>query len=75
MLRRLLLPLAAILACSATAPVASTCLADEAPALQKSQGDPPVDQLITWLLDEDRQSRGIPFTEVIFDTTGKRVCR
>jgi hypothetical protein len=73
MLRRLLLPLAVILACSATAPVASTCLAGEAPALQKSQADPPVDQLITWLLDEDRQLRGIPFAEVIFDATGERV--
>ncbi len=33
----------------------------------------PVDQLISWLLDEDRQLRGIPFAEVIFDATGKRV--
>ncbi len=33
----------------------------------------PVDQLITWLLDEDRQLREIPFAEVIFDATGKRV--
>jgi len=33
----------------------------------------PVDQLIPWLLDEDRQLRGIPFSEVIFDTTGKKV--
>ena len=33
----------------------------------------PVDQLIPWLLNEDRQLRGIPFGEVIFDTTGKRV--
>jgi hypothetical protein len=32
-----------------------------------------VDQLIPWLLDEDRQLRGIPFSEVILDTTGKRV--
>jgi hypothetical protein len=39
----------------------------------ESQADPPVDQLITSLLDEDRQLRGIPFAEVIFDTTGKRV--
>lgn len=73
MLRSLLLPLAAILACSATAPVASMCLAGEAPALQKSQADAPVDQLITWLLDEGRQLRGIPFAEVIFDTTGERI--
>ena len=33
----------------------------------------PVDQLIPWLLDEDRQLRGIPFSEVIFDATGKKV--
>ena len=35
--------------------------------------DAPVNQLIRWLLDEDRQLRGLPFAEVIFDTTGKRV--
>ena len=33
----------------------------------------PVDRLITWLLNEDRQLREIPFAEVIFDATGKRV--
>ena len=33
----------------------------------------PVDQLIPWLLDENQQLRGLPFSEVIFDTTGKRV--
>jgi hypothetical protein len=33
----------------------------------------PAAQLIPWLLDEDRQLRGIPFSEVIFDTTGKKV--
>ncbi|HEX4697285.1 MAG TPA: hypothetical protein VH254_06395 [Candidatus Udaeobacter sp.] len=32
-----------------------------------------VDQLIPWLLDEDQQLRGIPFSEVIFDATGKKV--
>lgn len=32
-----------------------------------------MDQLITWLLDEDQQLCEIPFAEVIFDTTGKRV--
>jgi hypothetical protein len=50
MLRRLFLPLAAIPACSATAPVASTWLAGEAPALQKSQADPPVDQSLAVIL-------------------------
>jgi hypothetical protein len=73
MLRSSLLALAAILACIAIAPVAPVCLAGEAPALQKSQADAQVDQLITWLLDEDRQLRGILFAEVIFATTGKRV--
>ncbi len=34
---------------------------------------PPVDQLIPWLLREDGELRGIPFNEVILDTTGKRV--
>jgi hypothetical protein len=33
----------------------------------------PIDQLIPWLLNEDQQLRGVPFGEVIFDTTGKRV--
>ena len=33
----------------------------------------PVDQLIPWLLDEDQQLRGIPFSEVIADVTGKKV--
>jgi hypothetical protein len=33
----------------------------------------PVDQLIPWLLNEDRQLREIPFSEVIFSATGKRV--
>ena len=32
-----------------------------------------MDQLIPWLLDEDQQLRGVPFTELIFDTTGRRV--
>jgi hypothetical protein len=32
-----------------------------------------VDQLIPWLLNEDRQLRGIPFAEVIAEATGKKV--
>jgi hypothetical protein len=31
------------------------------------------DQLIPWLLNEDRQLRGIPFRDLIFAATGKRV--
>ena len=33
----------------------------------------PVDRLIPWLMDEDRQLRGIPWSEVVFDATGKKV--
>src|SRR5437764_172787 len=33
----------------------------------------PVDALIPWLLQEDAQLRGIPFSEVIFDATGRHV--
>jgi hypothetical protein len=33
----------------------------------------PVDTLIPWLLQEDRALRGIPFSEVILDATGKKV--
>jgi hypothetical protein len=33
----------------------------------------PVDALIPWLLQEDAQLRGIPFSEMILDVTGKRV--
>jgi hypothetical protein len=45
----------------------------DAPALQTKGPNSAVDQLIPWLLDEDRQLRGIAFSEVIFDATGKRV--
>ena len=33
----------------------------------------PVDQLIPWLLDEDQQLRGVPFNELIFDATGRKL--
>ncbi len=33
----------------------------------------PVDELIPWLLREDGQLTGIPFGEVIFESTGKKV--
>ncbi len=59
--------------CRATAPVAETSSAGDAPALQTSAAKSPVDQLIPWLLDEDRQLHGIPFSEVIVDVTGKKV--
>jgi hypothetical protein len=48
--------------------VASAALAQNSSPPQR-----PVDQLIPWLLDEDQQLRGVPFSEVIFDTTGRKV--
>src|SRR5262249_52997100 len=36
-------------------------------------GKAPVDQLIPWLLDENQELRGVPFSDVIFDTTGQKV--
>jgi len=64
--------------CRATAPVAEdvTKPGSATPATTALQASPPktpVDQLIPWLLDEDRQLRGVAFSEVIFDTTGKKV--
>src|SRR6202011_4875334 len=34
---------------------------------------PPVDQLVPWLLHEDEELREIPFSQVIFAATGKRI--
>jgi hypothetical protein len=48
--------------------LASAAMAQLSPAPKAA-----VDQLIPWLLDEDEQLRGVPFSEVIFDTTGKKV--
>ena len=36
-------------------------------------GKAAVDQLIPWLLDEDQQLRGVAFSKLIFDTTGRKV--
>jgi hypothetical protein len=38
-----------------------------------AQSAAPVDQLIPWLLKEDHELKGIAFSQVIFDTTGKHV--
>jgi hypothetical protein len=45
----------------------------QAIAASQTNEKTPVDSLIPWLLQEDTQLRGIPFSEVIFDVTGKRV--
>jgi hypothetical protein len=42
-------------------------------AQEKTSSPNPVDALIPWLLQENDELRSIPFSEVIFDTTGKKV--
>lgn len=42
-------------------------------ARAQEKSKPPVDSLIPWLLKESSQLQGIPFREVIFDATGKKV--
>ena len=66
--------LVAPLTCRATAPVGDRSEARPgSPTPAAASSNSPVDQLIPWLLDENRQLRGIAFSEVIFDATGKRV--
>jgi hypothetical protein len=60
--------LAALIAILATA---ATVFAQEKPALDRTKT--PVGELIPWLLSEEHELRGIPFAEVIFSATGKRV--
>jgi len=47
---------------------------EKAPSAQAAAAKPALDQLIPWLLDESAQLRGIPFSEVIVDVTGKKAC-
>lgn len=44
-------------------------------SVDRAQTEPneQVDQLIPWLLREDHELRAIPFSQVIFDATGKRM--
>jgi hypothetical protein len=56
---------AAVLVCSAAA--------RESPPPPAAPDSTAVDQLIRWLLSEQRQLRGIRFSEVIADVTGKKV--
>jgi hypothetical protein len=55
------------------APITLIMLAAAAMAQSSPVANTAVDQLIPWLLDEDQQLRGVPFSEVIFDTTGKKM--
>src|SRR6266550_61791 len=45
----------------------------QAIAASQTNEKTPVDALIPWLLQEDTQLRGIPFSEVVLDATGKHV--
>jgi hypothetical protein len=64
----------ALAICGATAPAVDESEArPESTTSATASAGAPVDQLIRWLLDEDRQLRRIPFAEVIFDATGKHV--
>lgn len=60
---------AACLFCATVAFATNSLAQQTSPA----NGSPAVDQLIPWLLDEGAQLRGIPFSEVIVDVTGKKV--
>jgi hypothetical protein len=53
--------------------VATTALASAALAQPSPAPKAPVDQLIPWLLNEDQQLHRVPFSELIFDTTGRKV--
>jgi hypothetical protein len=55
------------------AALASAGFGQTATAVAPKQTKTPIDELIPWLLHEDGELRGVPFSEVIFDTTGKRV--
>ncbi|PYI99691.1 MAG: hypothetical protein DMF00_10300 [Verrucomicrobia bacterium] len=57
------------------ASIAMIVLANAAMAQLSPTPKAAVDQLIPWLLNEDQQLRGVPFSEVILDTTGKKVFR
>ena len=67
----------AVIAAFALAPAAipesSASVSTTADAPTPAPVQAAVNQLIPWLLDEDQQLRGIPFNELIFDTTGRKV--
>src|SRR5437762_4204676 len=59
----------ATMICGATALVGATSPGSDTPAAESTA----VHQLVPWLLEEDRQLRGIPFSALIADVTGKKV--
>jgi hypothetical protein len=60
--------------CFAATVLAATAFAQQSATLLVSpEPCTPVDALIPWLLEEDVQLRGMRFSEVIFDATGRKV--
>src|SRR6266516_3618822 len=60
----------------AALPAPATPAQKELPSLHRDTASTQIiHSLIPWLLNENQQLRGIPFTEVILDTTGKHVLR
>ncbi len=60
----------------AALPAPATHAQKELPSLHRDTASTQIiDSLIPWLLNENQQLRGIPFAEVILDTTGKHVLR
>jgi hypothetical protein len=55
------------------APTGSAATGSGSPTSATVSSNSSIDQLIPWLLNENRQLRGVAFSEVIFDTTGKKV--
>ncbi len=64
-----------ILAATGVLLASRIALAQQTAPVSASPAPPqsPVDALIPWLLQEDHELRRIPFSEVIFDATGKKV--
>src|SRR5215510_1566701 len=65
--------IAAFAQSAATLPGSYASVNTTADAPTPATGKAAVDQLIPWLLDEDQELRAVPFSEVIFNTTGKKV--
>jgi hypothetical protein len=63
----------AVLAFSQSNPISTAEPATSDAPASSATAKPAIDQLIPWLLDEAAELRGIAFSEVIFDATGKRV--
>jgi hypothetical protein len=66
-------PFAISIACSSCLWVGAGFAQTPSPQREPAATPAAVDQLIPWLLKEDAQLRGLPFSEVIADATGKKM--